>query len=223
MKTIMVTGASGDIGKAVSLRLLGEGWRVIGVVRSEGSLSKLADAPGIEAYVADVTRPEDLRKLAAKLPEKIDWIVASHGFIDPETSLEKERPEDIEKTFQVNVISLLYLAQAFLSRVSGGMVFISSTAGIAANGRYAAYSASKAGVNSLSQALARNRAEQTFVALCPGPTAGKMRESIGATGGQNPDEVAKTVSEIVSAAGTYKSGDIVSVRDGKTTIESRLA
>jgi len=149
-------------------------------------------------------------------------LIASHGYIDTSTDIETQSPEAIEETFKVNIISLFYLTQVFLKRISMGMVFISSTSGIQANGKVAAYSASKAAVNSLSVALARNRSDKTFISVCPGPTAGQMREKIGAKGGQSPREVAVLVSQILQSD-TYKSGDIVTVRDGKSEIVSRLS
>lgn len=221
MKTILVTGAAGDIGKAITIELT-KANRVIGVVRTKDSSSALSDIKNLTLHVADVSNPNDIAHIKKAITEKIDWIVTAHGYIDPETNLEKELPENLEKMFRVNSLSLLYLAQAFISNISGA-VFISSTAGISANGNFAGYSASKAAANSLAQAFARNRATQTFISVCPGPTAGKMRASIGATGGQDPHEIAKVVKEIIDGKGDFKSGDILSVRDGKTVTASRLS
>ena len=206
MKTILLTGANGGIGSVIKKVLEQNGDSVIGLERKD----------------ADLGSYDDSKKLATSLSDDIDWIICAHGYIDPETNLENQNPEAIEETFRVNILSLFYIAQLFLKRLKMGMIFISSTSGIAANGRHAAYSASKAGVNSFAQALARNRVKQTFIALCPGPTATTMRARVGVAGGQDPSEVAKIVVEIVSSAGEYRSGDIISVRDGKVIIESRV-
>lgn len=222
MKTIMITGAAGDIGKAITA-LLSKEYKIIAVVRNKESAKELSDLSNTTTFVADVASPKDIEKMKKGISEKIDWIVTAHGYIDPETNLEKEKPENIQKTFDINTLSLLFLGQAFNSSLGSGAIFISSTAGISANGNFAAYSASKAAVNSITQAFARNRTAQTFISVCPGPTAGKMRASIGAAGGQDPIEVAKVVKDLIDGKGEYKSGDILSVRDGKTTTASRLS
>ncbi len=206
MKNILVTGALGGIGLAIVKELKVQGHTVIAVGQDE----------------ADVTKTEDIERLSASNTEKIDWVICSHGYIDPETNLERQKPKNIEKTFDVNLLSLFYIAQIFLPRIKEGMVFISSTAGLRANGKHVAYSASKAGVNSFAQGLARNRENLIFISLCPGPTDTAMRERIGAPGGQDPVLVAKLTGEIISSRETYKSGDVVSIRDGKIQIESRV-
>ena len=220
MKTILVTGASGGIGQAV-VRLLSEQFHIIAVVRDESDSAIFEGLPSVTTHTADVTQPDILQALATEVGP-VDWIVCAHGMIDPQTELEKQTPASIEEIFRVNVISLLYIAQVFLRQLDTGMLFIGSTQGIAANGRYMAYSASKAGVNSLAQALARNREKQTFISLCPGPTLTSMRERVGASGGQDPILVAQAVERMLNGAGEYKSGDIISLRDGKEEIISRL-
>lgn len=206
MKTILVTGAYGGIGSAIVKELETQGHTVIAVGHAE----------------ADVTTIEDIKKLSASVTQEIDWIVCSHGYIDPEVNLENQKPENIKKTFDVNLLSLVYITQVFLPRIKEGIVFISSSAGVRANGKYAAYSASKAGVNSLAQGLARNRENLTFVSVCPGPTDTDMRTLLGTSGGQDPALVAKLTGEIIASREMYKSGDVVSIRDGKIAIESRV-
>jgi 3-oxoacyl-[acyl-carrier protein] reductase len=224
MKTILVTGASGDIGSAIVKRLAEQNTHtIIAVVRDMEHADTIKNLPNISLVQADLSLYEEVVSLSKKIPEKIDWIICAHGFIDKETNLLEQSVENIQKTFNVNLLSLVYLAKTCAERLTSGMVCISSTSGISANGRYAAYSASKAGVNSLMVALARNRPEQTFISLCPGPTLGNMRKHLGAEGGQDPMIIATTVTEMIAPQSTYKSGDIVSVRDGKTVFESRLA
>jgi NAD(P)-dependent dehydrogenase (short-subunit alcohol dehydrogenase family) len=150
--------------------------------------------------------------------DHIDWVVCAHGFIDTETVLEEVQPENIEATFAINAFSIFYLAQQFLRHMpaGGGMIAISSSAGIQANGRMAAYSASKAAVNSFIQAMARNRPEQKFFAVCPGPTNTAMRERVAGDAAkmQSPDVVAKVVADLVTGTTDNKSGDVILVKDG---------
>jgi|SRR3989344_1077366 len=206
MQNILLTGAQGGIGSAIEQILQQGGDHVIGVDRAEADLSSYEDIQKLEKRVADEGKP-------------LDWLIFAHGFIDTETDLEKQRPEDIEATFRLNILSIVYCAQLFLKhlRKGGGMVFLSSTAALSPNGRYAAYSASKAAVNAFAQALARNRPEQVFYTVCPGPTNTPMREKIGddASRSQPPSAVASVVADLISGKTDYKSGDIIVVRDDK--------
>ena len=140
--------------------------------------------------------------------------------------IEKQRPEDILTTFQVNVLSVIHLCQLFLKhmRDGGGIICVSSTAGLEANGRYAAYSASKAAVNNFMQGLARNRPALTFFTVCAGPTRTAMLEKIGGdlAGGQDVSAVTDVMLRIMARPAEYKSGDLIVVRDGQVTLGGRL-
>lgn len=213
MKTILLTGARGGIGSFIASSLETAGHNVIRIDHAETNLSSYDDIQQLEKKLGN----EGVR---------LDWIVCAHGFIDAEGDIEKQRPEDIATIFQVNIISIAYLAQLFLQHLNpgGGMIALSSTAALTANGRHAVYSASKGAVNVFMQALTRNRPEFSFVSICPGPTNTSMREKIatGAATSQDPAVVAKVVEDIVDGQGTYISGDIVAVRNGETSIVQHL-
>jgi len=226
MQTILVTGASGGIGSAIMEALSALPHIQIIAVDKE---NRAQTGGGIIFENADISSHQPIEKLRDKTTKqfpKIDWLVASHGFIDTETNLEKERHEDIEATFSINTLSVIYLTQLFLPhfKADGGIIALSSTAGLKGNGRYAAYSASKAAVNNFMQAMARNRPELNFITICPGPTSTPMREKIAgdAATKQNPSAIAQTVLGIVLGKTDYKSGDIIVVRDGQEELVSRL-
>jgi NAD(P)-dependent dehydrogenase (short-subunit alcohol dehydrogenase family) len=151
-------------------------------------------------------------------------VVCAHGFIDTEQVLEKERTEDIQATFDVNTLSLFWLAQAFLPDLQTGFLILSSSAGLAPNGRYAAYSASKAAANAFVQAMARNREHLKFIAVAPGPTNTEMRERIAGDAAkmQSPDTITAVVTKIVTGTSEYRSGDIVLVKDGVCSTASQV-
>lgn len=204
MKTILLTGADGGIGSAIKEALETAGNKVISVTRADADLSSYSDIEKLEQKIASEGT-------------KLDWIVCAHGYIDTETDLEKQSVEAIEATFKINSLSLVYLAKYFLKDLSqgGGMIFLSSSAGVDANGRTAAYSASKAAVNSLTQGLARNRSELSFISICPGATNTPMRERVAhdAATKQSPKLIADIAQKIISGESGYKSGDIISIKD----------
>jgi len=206
---ILLTGASGGIGQVVKITLETAGHEVVTPTHEE----------------VDLINPKEVAVLAEKTGN-IDWLVCSQGFIDQETTLEHMTPENIENTFKVNILSVIYLAQQFLPHLSkdGGIITLSSSAGVNANGRFAPYSASKAAVNSFMQALARNRPEQKFFAVAPGPTNTRMRNRVAsdATNQQSPEVVANVVKELLSTTGKYKSGDVLLVKNGETSVVSKI-
>ena len=223
METILITGASGDIGRAVVTECLAAGYTVIAVMHSvtfQDSVDTIH--PQVRTYGADVTQSAHLVLLAHALEDKkIDWVVAAHGYIDTAIQLRDISTESLEKTFAVNVFSLIYLAQAFVPQLIRGMLALSSTASLTANGKFLAYSASKAAVNTVMQGFARSIPDRVFYTLCPGPTAGQMRTRIGAQGGQEPAGVAQGIVSILQDTSCV-SGDIYSLRDGVLRLETRI-
>jgi short-subunit dehydrogenase len=220
MSTIIVTGVAGDIGSVTADALSARGYTVIGVVRSASAPTTTSRV--VRTVVADLADRASIESLAAVLPERFAWLVTAHGYIDPSTDPLLVPAASVARTFAVNAVSQIDLIQTLASRIQLGMILVSSSAGLSANGRVAAYSASKAAVNSIAQGFARNLPHLTFISVCPGPTVGRMRERIAAPGGQPPAAVASLIADIVAGATEFKSGDVVLVRDGKRTIESRI-
>ena len=205
---ILLTGAGGGIGSATKAALEAAGAHVISVDRQD----------------ADLASYEETKELSERIAKDapLDWLVFAHGFISAETEFEKQKPEEIKLTFDLNILSVIYLTQLLLPslRPGGGVIFISSSAGLSPNGRYAAYSASKAAVNAFAKALARNKPEHTFFSVCPGPTNTAMRLKIGEDpqAAQPPSAVAHLIAQLVSGAHEYHSGDIIVVREGKASV-----
>ncbi len=197
MKTILLTGASGGIGVAIRESLERDGHTVVATDRNE----------------VDLASPEAIQELSSKVGN-IDTIVCAHGYIDTANSFAEQSIEAIQKTFAINTLSVAYLARQF---PDVDMIVLSSTAALSPNGKYPAYSASKAAVNTLMQNLARHRPEHLYVTICPGATNTKMREKIAhdAAQHQGPGEVASLVSDIISGKESVQSGDIWVMRDGE--------
>src|SRR5260370_195715 len=83
-KTIVITGASDGIGAAGARQLHKDGHRVVVTGRSPAKTQAIADELGTECFVADFTRLDDVRKLAAALDgacPRIDVLVNNAGGI----------------------------------------------------------------------------------------------------------------------------------------------
>ena len=139
--------------------------------------------------------------------EKFDLIIFAQGQIDESEVLD---------TFDANIIGIILLTDRFLIS-SERFIFISSTAGIKGNAMFPVYAASKAALNIYSKSMALRYTGKQFYSICPGPTDTKMWRSLGLRGeAQAPSEIAKVVQRIINSE--FKSGDIITVRDGKVTV-----
>ena len=184
-RVALVTGASSGIGEAFARALGARGLQLILTGRDEGRLKRVAERIADEHHVrvetvtidlAEPEAPERLKATVDGLGLVPDLLVnnAGAGFIGTFTEL----PLDAQlATIRVNVEALVILTALFLpamlERRRGGIVNTSSAAGLQPLPHYAIYGATKAFVNSFSQALwaeVRGRGV-SVIAVCPGPVA----------------------------------------------------
>ncbi len=224
---ILVTGAGGGIGQAICLALADKNTTILAVERTATRCSSLKKEIGkhggvCEVYIADLSKHSNIQKLFKNIRKKyktINWIVQSVGFLD-----KKESHKSLQQTFAINTFSLISFANLFTPHIKrGGFIHISSTAGIWGNPSFPIYSASKGAVNTFSQSLAKKIASKKLscITLCPGPTNTKMLPR-GIKTYQKPEAVANVIQKIVNKKSTYKNGDIIIVRDGKSKTYQRL-
>jgi len=156
-KTILVSGASSGIGRAVTTLLLEQGYRVTGLARD---FSKF---PCRDKHFTAV--PMDLSDLG-KLPAQLDALLGKETAIDGVVccagsgrfgSLEEFSYTQIRSLLDLNLTSQIYLVRALLpgmkQRDSGNIIFMGSEAALAGGKRGAIYSAAKFGLRGLAQAL----------------------------------------------------------------------
>jgi len=184
-KKALITGASAGLGEEFALQLadLGVNHFVLTARRAdrlENLKECLAAAhPGLKAETisADLADPVDVAKLTAKMESlgfAPDIVINNAGFGDLGT-FETSEPAKIEAMLAVNVVALTRLTRwalpAMLKAKSGWICNVGSTAGLLPLPSFAVYGATKAYVNSFSEALrAELHGSGIFVtALCPGP------------------------------------------------------
>lgn len=117
-KTVVVTGASDGIGAAAARALSAHGHEVLVVGRSPEKTRAVAQEIGAQAFTADFSRLEEVRRLAEQLQEtapRIDVLANNAGGL---FGKERELTEDgHEKTYQVNVLAPFLLTQLLLPRL----------------------------------------------------------------------------------------------------------
>jgi meso-butanediol dehydrogenase / (S,S)-butanediol dehydrogenase / diacetyl reductase len=178
----LVTGAGRGIGRAIALRLAGDGYDVaINDVAVESAAEVVGEVEALGrravAVAADVSDREAAFAMVAQTTAALgdlDVIVANAGVIRVKPLVETT-PGDLQAMFAVNVFGVFYCVQAaaehFVARGRGGKVVIaSSAAGHEGFEDHAAYSATKFAVNGLTQSAAKELAPHgvTVNAYCPG-------------------------------------------------------
>ena len=164
----LVTGASSGIGAATVRHLTAAGWQVTGVARRADRLQALADETGCSVHVLDVTDAaavagfgEVLRASGADGGMPVDAVVLNAGLAIGVDPVAEASAADWARMFDVNVLGAQRVIRALLpllrdaARARGGadIVAVTSTAGQRAYEGGAGYSASKAGLRIMMDAL----------------------------------------------------------------------
>jgi uncharacterized protein len=190
--TTIVTGASSGIGREFSWIAAKEGRDVVLVARRRERLELLAGelasrfAITVDIVIADLGEEDGPSRVLAAAEKRgpVEILVNAaglgvHGFFW-ETPFDQER-----ETIQVNVLALTELTKkcvvGMVSRRSGRILNVASTAAFQPGPLMAVYYATKAYVLSFTEALAEELAGTgvTATALCPGPTCTEFQEKAG--------------------------------------------
>ncbi len=199
-RTALVTGASAGIGREIARLLAREVARIVLLARRKDRLDELAaelraSRPDLRVLVSAVDladRPATGAALDALEREgvDVDVLVNNAGFGDYGL-FEKRGWTKTEQMIELNVVSATFLLHRLLppmvGRGFGAILNVGSTAGMFPLPGFAAYAASKAYVNLLSEALHAEVSGTgvTVTVLCPGPVPTEFQEVAGSTG-RNP-------------------------------------
>ncbi len=242
MSTVIVTGASMGIGRAIALAFADEKATLILSARGKGALDEVAAeaaARGARAVVVagDVTDEAHRREVVARAVEHggVDVLVnnAGRGFYSAALDIDLD---ELRKLFELNVLAplrLVQLAAPHLRASRGTVVMMSSVAGIVAAPRYAAYAASKFALEAIAMSLRSELAGDgvRVVVIRPGPVDTPFRANATRGGdvtgydapdpkAQSPDVVAaKTVRAVLRGTPVVETSNFVRV----ASATSRLA
>ena len=167
-KSVVITGVSTGIGHGTTAELCRRGLRVFGSVRTEDQAARLRHEFGssFTPLVFDVTDAGAIAQAAARVKEEIGdarllGLVNNAGISDP-APLTSVTPDALRRHFEVNVVGVLHMVQAFLpllrrtkSGPAGRIVNISSLSGRIAYPVMGSYAASKHALEALSDSLRR--------------------------------------------------------------------
>ena len=222
MKVTLITGASSGIGEAFARSLAAERHNLVLVARNEKKLHELCDELmleyGILAHyvVLDLSEFGADRDLFAETERhgfEVDWLINNAGF----GSYGDFSTLDVDHELQMielNIAALVALTHCYLRKMrerrQGQIINVSSAAGFQPIPFMTTYAATKAFVNSFSEALAAEVSPYGIkvLALCPGSTktnfhaAANMDRVIQVKGQQTAEEVVETALRAVKKGRT---------------------
>lgn len=150
--TMLVTGAARGVGRQLCVQGAQRGARVVAWDLDGPGLEALAGELGdrlVARAVVDVTDRDSIAAGVDAIPggaDAVDVVVNNAGIVSGARLVDLQ-PEQIERTFSVNVLALYWVTQAFLAsmqrRNRGHVVTMASAAGLAGVARQTDYSASK--------------------------------------------------------------------------------
>ncbi|MCV7200108.1 SDR family oxidoreductase [Mycobacterium angelicum] len=180
MRTALVTGGSGGIGKACAGELCERGYEVILVARREAPLRAAAAEIGARHIVADASDPTGFATAISELAT-VDLVVHAAGTLGG-TYARKQTFEQWRTIMSANLDSCFVVTSAVLPKMRAGsrLVFISSSAAHEPMMARTAYSASKAGMNAFARALALevDRDGIAVHLVTPGPVETEMLQDV---------------------------------------------
>lgn len=238
-KVTLVTGASRGIGRALALRLAGEGSHVAVAARTVEACEEVAAAArksGVDALplAMDVGDGESVKagvEAALEHFGQLDGLVNNAG-ITRDDLLLRMKDEAWDEVLRVDLTGVFLCSRAvlrsMLRRRQGRIVSISSVVGLIGNAGQTNYAAAKAGVHGFTKALAREVASRNITVNAvapgyiesdmtrglPGETKARLAEQIPLSRLGTGEDVAGVVAFLLSDDAAYLTGQVLSVDGG---------
>ena len=241
-KTVLVTGASRGIGRAIASRLVACGARVaLHYHSSENAAMRLAADLGHRStpFRADLCRPLEVIRLfidVVKKFKKVDAVINNAGvaIASPVSDDDVEWVDDWSQTIMTNLNAAGLLCKKaiehFVETGGGTIVNVSSRSAFRGEtAEYLAYAASKGGLVSLTRSIARSFGKKGIKAFClaPGFVKTDMAQSFVKMYGEKyvkddialdrltlPEDVADMTAFLVSGFADHATGTVIDVNGG---------
>ena len=237
-KIAIVTGASRGIGREVAKELAESGITVIANYnKSEEEAKKLQQELEeqnfkLEIFKADVSKREDVKKLVEYTIEKhgkIDILINNAGISEYKLFTD-ETDEDWDKLININLYSAFAMSQEVIPNMvynkKGCIINISSIWGIVGGSLEVLYSISKAGLDGMTKALAKELGPSNIRvnSIAPGMINTKMnskftekeieeiKEEIPLERLGDPQDIAKCIKWLIDD--NYTTGQVISINGG---------
>jgi short-subunit dehydrogenase len=217
----VLTGAGSGIGLALAHRLAGRGDELVLVARSDERATELARTfAGMQVLVADLADPGTLNGIGRQIDGPVDSLVHVAGVVEL-GRVDRLRLADWEEQLAVNLTAPAVLTRELLPHLRQGrgtVVFVNSSAGLAAGPEWSAYAASKFGLRAFADSL---RAEEVdhgvrVSTVYPSRTATPMQEKVHEQEGRtydssrwiSPETVVDTLLHVIDLPGDATIPDV---------------
>ncbi|BDG42785.1 elongation factor P 5-aminopentanone reductase [Saccharococcus caldoxylosilyticus] len=235
MKYALITGASGGIGTSIARQLAADGYGLLlHYNRRREPVEKLKKelaATHVVPIQADLAAEDGVDVLLSQINRPVDVIVYNSGnsYYGLITDMSDELAQSMVQLHVTSPILLIKkLLPSMIAKKQGNIVIVSSIWGLTGAACEVVYSMVKGGQNAFVKALAKELAPSGIRvnAVAPGAIDTDMlrifsQEDLQAIADDIPigrlgtaDEVAKTVSFLISDAASYITGQIISVNGG---------
>jgi len=215
MKLAVVTGASSGIGRAISLRLLSLGYKVIGVSRSVDSNDFESD--NFLALNVDLSDEKETLQLCQTLQKESAFILvnaAGFGRFEPHEELS---PKIVTQMTFLNLTAPMLLTNALLRSLKkngGYLININSIEAIRASKFAGVYSATKAGLKAFSDSLFEEtrRSELSITNINPDMTESHFYDDLRFETSKKEDEklLASDIADALEHILSMRKGAVVS-------------
>ncbi len=238
---ILVLGAAGGIGGALSRRLATAGVKLVVAGRDVARLEAIAAETGATPFVLDATRPAEVEEAAAaavELDGRLDGLANCVGSIllkPAHLTSEEEWDDVVSKNLKSAYAAVRAAARAMTA--GGSVVLVSSAAARLGLANHEAIAAAKAGVIGLTLSAAASYAAKGIRvnAVAPGLVrtaltaritgneaalkASTAMHALGRVG--EPEDVASAIAWLLDPAQSWVTGQVIGVDGGLATVRSR--
>lgn len=238
MKTILITGASGDIGSSIASMFNKKQNNLLLIYNKNKEnaekIKSTLNLCNVEIFCCDLKNSDEIKKLVEEIIlkyKKIDYLINCAGiskFQQIQDTTEQDYYEIMDNNLKSTIMLTSYVSKYMISEKYGRIVNISSMWGVVGASMETLYSASKGAINTFTKALAKELglSNITVNAICPGLIDTKMnknltketvKEIVDATPLNRigtPKDVANLVEFLCSENASFITGQIITIDGG---------